>query len=209
MCCSYTYLNLDTAVNFEGKLQQLASCCITDSESLHCCCRLPNTFASCWTFSMPLCHTIGQEMPPLKKLPLSLGEIWAPTPCMVPWSRLSPYLKQHLDPYPNGWTGQGGVWVVDCERPKKPWSRPVYPVGRAVLGSHTRACPDLCAVDILHLVHLWEACFCLWLPFYYSNLLFLVLTISILISEECITDAAVWVLFLVTHVFSMLLLSLQ
>ena len=53
MCCSYTYLNLDTAVNFEGKLQQLASCCITDNESLHCCCRLPNTFASCWTFSMP------------------------------------------------------------------------------------------------------------------------------------------------------------
>ena len=118
MCCSYTYLNLDTAVNFEGKLQQLASCCITDSESLHCCCRLPNTFASCWTFSMPLCHTIDQEMPPLKKLPLSLGEIWAPTPYMVLWSHLSPYLKRHLDPYPNGWTDQGvfGLWTVNGPR---------------------------------------------------------------------------------------------
>lgn len=95
------------------------------------------------------------------------------------------------------------VWVVDCEWTKEPCtrSRPVYPVGRAVLGSHTRACPDLCVVDILCLIHLGEACFSLWLPFYYSNLLFLVLTVSMLISEECITDAAVWVLFLVTHVF--------
>jgi len=64
--------------------------------------------------------------------------------CMSGW--------HNYEPYRNGWTNQGDIWLRWGQKKNVLSGGPHHPAGKGTFGGNTLVCPDLAAISILNLI---------------------------------------------------------